>query len=139
MRITYQPDKKKILGLLPNYFKRIGLVIMVLAFLGGVILAVSVEWTKEHNEILKILSGNIFILGLLFIALSKDKIEDEQTLFIRLQSMAGAFVWAIIYVIVNPIIDFITSQSIGEMKARSLVSSMLFVYLIIYFVKKSGR
>ena len=139
MRITYRSDKKKILGLLPNYFKKIGLAIIILAFLGGVILVVTIEWTKEQFEMLKLFSGNLFILGLLFLALSKDKIEDEQTLFIRLQSMAGAFVWGIIYVIINPLIDLIISQPITEMKARSLIGSMLLVYLIIYFLKKSGR
>ena len=45
----------------------------------------------EYMEAAKTHGLNLFILGLLFIALAKDKTEDELTLLLKTKAFAGGF------------------------------------------------
>ena len=132
--------KKNKTSLLPNYFKTIGIVIMLLAFVPIVVLIIKkIQIAEAQKETFKILIMNFFILGLLFVALAKDKIEDEMTLYVRLKSMAFALSWAALYVIIKPLIDLIFKNAIGDLSSQQLVITMLFVYLTLYFFKKKSR
>jgi len=127
-------------GLLPNYFKTIGIVIMLLAFVPIVVVIVmKFEITQTQKETFKILTMDFFILGLLFVAWAKDKLEDEMTVYVRLKSMAFTFSWAVLYVIIKSLIDLIFKISIGDLSSQQLIITMLFVYLIMYFFKKKSR
>jgi hypothetical protein len=131
---------KNEIGLLPNYFKTIGIVIMLLTFVPIVVVIVmKIELAQVQKETLKILAMDFFILGLLFVALAKDKIEDEMTVYVRLKSMAFTFSWAVLYVIIKSVIDLIFKISTGDLSSQQLVITMLFVYLIMYFFKKKSR
>ena len=85
--------------LLPIYFKKIGLAVMIVAFVPAVIVkSMNVEVIQSQKELLRVCTLDAFILGLLFVALSKDKVEDEMTVAIRLKAMAFTFIWAVVYV-----------------------------------------
>ena len=99
---------KKKAVLLPKYFKKIGFAVMILAFLLTVVVkSMNVEMIQSQKELFRIFTLNAFILGLLFVAWSKDKVEDEMTIAIRLNAMAWAFGWAVLDVIVKPIVDLL--------------------------------
>lgn len=126
-------------GLLPNYFKKIGIVIMLLSVIPAIMIkALHIKLGVTSKEFLKLLTINIFILGLLFIAWSKDKIEDEMTVALRLKSMGFAFIWAIFYVIIAPFVNILVNYP-TDITGQSLVLSMLLVYLFMYYVQKKGR
>ena len=76
---------------------------------------------------------------MLFVAWSKDKVEDEMTVAIRLKAMAWTFGWAVLYVIVKPIVDLLFKDPIQDVTGQQVVMSMLFVYLIMYYLQKIGR
>lgn len=127
-------------GLLPRYFMKIGVVVMILVFIPIVIVkAINVEMVQVDRELFRIFALNVFILGLLFVAWAKDKVEDEMTLTIRLKAMAWTFGWAVLYVIIKPIIDVLFKDPIQDLNGQQVVLSMLFVYLIMYYLQKIGR
>lgn len=131
---------KKEAVLLPKYFKKIGLVVMILAFAPAVIVkSMNIEMLQSQKELFKIFTLNAFILGLLFVAWSKDKVEDEMTIAIRLKAMAWSFSWAVFYVIVMPIMDLLFKDPLQDLTGQQVVMSMLFVYLIMYYLQKTGR
>jgi hypothetical protein len=127
-------------GLLPNYFKKIGLAIMVLAFVPALLVkTMNIDMAQVQKETLKYLTMNLFILGLLFVAWAKDKTEDEMTLALRLKSLSFAFIWAVLYVVGKPLTDWLFKDGIADFKAQELVLSMLLVYLFMYLLQKKGR
>jgi len=127
-------------GLLPNYLKRVGIAVMLLAFVPAVIFkTMSIELTPSNKELFKLLSMNAFILGLLFVAWSKDKVEDEMTVAIRLKAMGWSFIMAVLVVIVKPFVDVLFKDPISDFKSQELIVSMLLVYLLMYYVQKKGR
>jgi hypothetical protein len=133
-------SRKKDHVLLPVNFKIIGLVVMILAFAPvAIVKSIGFEMEESQKEVFRVLTLNAFILGLLFVACSRDKIEDEMTVSIRLKSMSWTFVWAVFHVIIKPIIDLIFRDPIAAPTGQRVVMSMLFVYLIMYYVQKRSR
>ena len=131
---------KNEVALLPKHFKKIGLIVMILAFVPAVVVkSMNVEMVQSQKELFRIFTLNAFILGLLFVAWSKDKVEDEMTVAIRLKAMAWTFGWAVLYVIVKPIVDLLFKDPIQDLTGQQVVMSMLFVYLIMYYLQKIGR
>lgn len=113
---------------------------MVLAFVPEVIFkTVNIKLTPANKELLKLVTVNGFILGLLFIAWAKDKVEDEMTISIRLRSMGFSFISAVVFVIINPFVEMLFKIPISNLTSQNLVINMLFVYLIMYFFQKKGR
>lgn len=126
--------------LLPVYFKKVGLAVMILAFVPAIIVkSMNFELMQSQKELFRVLTLNAFILGLLFVAWSRDKVEDEMTVSIRLKSMSWTFTWAVLYVIITPLIDLLFKDPIDDLTGQQVVMSMLFVYLIMYYLQKRGR
>jgi hypothetical protein len=135
-------EKRRIIaaGLLPNYFRKAGIAVMVLAFVPILIVrAVNFPLSPASKEAFKLLSMNAFILGLLLIACARDKVEDELTIAIRHKSMIMGFIWGVLYLIIKPLIDMLVKDPITDLKGQELVLSMLLVFLLMYFVQKKGR
>jgi hypothetical protein len=131
---------KKQAVLLPKYFKIIGLVVMILAIVTAVFVkAMNIGMLQSQKELFRVFTLNAFIVGLLFVAWSRDKVEDEMTIAIRLKSMAWTFSYAVFNVIFKPIVDLLFKDPIQDLTGQQVVMSMLFVYLIIYYVQKIGR
>jgi len=137
--MEFLTNKKKY-TLLPVYFKKIGIVVILLSFLPLIIVkAFDIELIKSQKELFKTLTLNILILGMVFIAWSRDKIEDEMTMSIRLSSMAWTFLWAILLVVIKPLFDFLFYGTSSVFTAQPLVIMMLFYYLFVYYQKKRAR
>ena len=133
-------SKKNKTGLLPHYFKRIGIVVMILAFVPAISFkAMGLELTQAQKTLFKLMTMNGFILGLLFMAWAKDKVEDEMTIALRLKSMGFAFLWAVLFVVLKPLTDLLFKSSSAESTAQGLVVSMLLVYFFLYSLQKKGR
>ena len=133
-------DKKKTngLGLLPHSFKKIGLLVMALAILIPLALMLTFPAVlKENKEIGRLVSMNAIILGLLFIAIAREKIEDERTIMIRMKTMSFTFVWGVLMVVIQPFINLLFKDD-SMVKADSIVFSMLFFYLLVYSWQKKA-
>jgi len=134
------------LRLLPNYFKKIGLgivliwaLIVVLIFLKIINLHLSEENLSEDNLLLlKRLIFTPLLIGLFLIGASKDKIEDELTLLIRLRSILWAFFFGTGYVILIPFMDFLAGSR-TEHKPETIIMMMLIAYIMNYYRQKRNR
>ena len=89
---------------LPNRFKTIG--IGVIAFS---LVSIIVNKTSVDNGLLTQTAKYGILLGLLFISLSKEKIEDELMINLKMQSYTFAFVISVIITLTNPLFTYITS------------------------------
>lgn len=126
-----------IAALFPNYFKKIGLG-MILTSIAVVLITkfLAVEITETQKEIYKSIFFDVFILGLFFIAWSKDKIEDEMTLLIRLKAIGFTFMTSVFYLILRPLVDIILGDTPNDMSAPELMMFMLFMYILFYKMQK---
>jgi len=79
---------------------------------------------------------NGFILGLLFVALAKERIEDEMIAQMRLKAMSQTFITAVLYVIVRPFMDLVFRDPIQDVTGQFLVIFMLLGYLLNFHGQK---
>ncbi len=124
-------------GLLPPYFKYIGwgimgvLVILYFAFFSS--------WSDfKSHEIIKTIFEIILILALLIITISRERIEDERILDIRIKAAASVAVIAVIYpagmrvvklILINENLDL-------EISGFWLAIAMFYWYFYIFWILK---
>ena len=128
----------KPLNLLPNYFKKIGLGFI----LASVVFVVSVKifgihLTAEKKEMMKTISRDVVLLGMMFLAFSKEKDEDELTMLIRMKALASAFVYIVIFKIVSDVFGIIDQELIENMNGYFF--QMMIWYFFIYYSAKLLR
>ena len=130
-------DKKNNrLKLLPNYYKKIGIgLILLTALIFIFLIIIRPTATQNTKELVKILLQSFFLIGLLIIAIARDRVENESIYFLRLKSMSMAFVFGVVYVIVNPLISILFGY-IEVMAARELIIDMVLFYLILFYIQK---
>jgi hypothetical protein len=122
---------------LPNYFKKIGVVLIVLTFAPILFIKLmGVDISLYDKNLFRIITFDLFILGLLFVVWAKDKIEDERVIFIKFKSMAWAFFLAVLFALVKPLMDFVFEYRVADLPSQILVISMLVVYILFYFIQK---
>jgi hypothetical protein len=126
------------LRLLPRYFSKISFG-MILATICFVLLTVS-ETITFDKEIAKTISKSLFLISLLIIALTKNKIEDELTIVIRLKALAASFIWGVLVVIIDSLINLISDGSFLSNKGvTELLLSMFLFYFLMVFIYKRNR
>lgn len=121
---------------LPLYYKWVGLALMIISagFIGYANLN-DLDLGGE-NERYKVLTLSVFILGAFFLAFAREKEEDERLLVLKLRSLAISFAWAVIMVVIRPVLDVIFGDELSLMSSQSLVLSMLIAYLMVYYLQK---
>lgn len=128
-----------LIPLLPVYFKKIGVALLIISFLPLTIIKIKhVELGEAQKEMVRYVSMNVFIFGLFLIAWAKDKVEDDQTTAIRVKSLFIAFIFAVVSIVFKPLTDLLFSIPIKDMKGQEVAGTMLFVYLLFYYSQKKG-
>lgn len=98
---------------LPNWFKKIGIGIILISIVAFFVNKFSIE-----DIDIKLISKYGILVGLLLISISKENIEDELITSLRMQSYTFSFIaGVIITLLTNPIFNFIAnfiSQRQGE-------------------------
>jgi hypothetical protein len=125
----------KPLNLMPNYFKKIGLgLILSTLFFMISTKVVGFHFIPEKKVIIKVFLRDIAILGMFFIAFSKEKDEDELTMQIRLKALASAFVFFIFSQISWDIINLISGEPLEAIKG-DVFQSMIWYFFSYYTIK----
>jgi hypothetical protein len=101
-------------------------------------IATNMKPPQRMRGLFSLLSGDALILGMLFIALAKDKVEDEMVKDVRLKSMARAFVAAVGFVLLKPLLDLVFRLPVADFTGQELIGFMLLIYLMI-FRNQKGR
>lgn len=86
---------------LGNQYKKIGIIIAI----GSFVLMIARKYVEDSEWVKPILHG-VLLLGLLIVSLSKEKQEDEFIDSLRSQSYRLAFLMAIVYSLVQPLINY---------------------------------
>ena len=132
---------KKVLPLFPNYFKKIGLGIILLNIIFLVLVKLylrDLDLFQNYKSEIKILSFDILLIGIFIICLSEDKVEDERTLVLRTQSMAMAFLFGIGTTLIGPFISILFNDPIEFEESKSVIFLMLFTYLVFFIGRKKS-
>ncbi len=91
---------------LPNKFKAIGLGIFIVSLLFTLALPFTLE-NYEHNNLFDKAVKSLLLLGLLVISISKEKVEDELIITLRMKSYSYAFIGGVLYVMIMPYVNFL--------------------------------
>ena len=86
---------------LPHSFKKLGIAIALLSFISLFVNKFSVN-LPEYRSIARY--G--MLIGMLLISISKEQIEDELIAQLRMQSYTVAFIFAVVYTIALPFLDY---------------------------------
>jgi cytochrome c biogenesis protein CcdA len=121
-------------GLLPTYFKIVGIAVILSSFV--VMYLLKNVFTPEQKPIAKVISLNIAIIGLFFIAWTRDKIEDEMSVQMRFHSMAGAFLFGFMYAVLHPFIGFFLNDPELDISGQQLIMTMLMFFIFTYAIKR---
>jgi len=90
---------------LPHRFKIVGLAVILIS---GAAILINI-WSVDNLEIKQVAKYGILV-GLLFISMSKEKIEDELVRLLRMQSYTFAFIAGVVYTLLsNPIVNYIAN------------------------------
>ena len=133
-------ELNKPLRLLPGVFKKIGVfMIFLVAAIFLYVVIIRPAATQQTKEITKAALFSGFTLGLFFIAISRDKIEDELTQVIRLKAMALAFITGIVLGIIYPFVSFLFHEPLEFSKGNELIMNMLLTYFLVFSFLKFMR
>ncbi|WP_430408380.1 hypothetical protein [Kordia sp.] len=135
-------EKFKKFGL-PNSFKKIGIALIVFAFLFLIIRKIlDIDIALGFKFIFK----RATLVGLLMIAISKEKVEDEMIRTIRGQAFSMAFIAGVVYTLIQPLINYIVSFFIEKDKDPltdvgdfQILWFMLTMYLVFFYMIKKRQ
>jgi type IV secretory pathway VirB3-like protein len=122
---------------LPVVFKKIGLAIILLSIV--FIIAVKLAYVSINvlqHEVFRVISFNAILLGLLLIAISKDKTENETSHAYRLKAFSWTFTWTVLAFIIRPLVDLLAGDAIDVIPGQVVIMNMLLGYLLLYYSLK---
>ncbi len=140
----------KNLKLLPNYFKYIGWIVIFIAgfyFMSmAITLLISFDVYEKiwfFNVPMKIgmyleeYNYNLFLIGVMLLAFTREKIEDERIKSYRIKAMSLSLIFAVLFVIIQPLVKNLLLDLPHETQSAQLVmiSSMIF-YLGVFRVMR---
>jgi len=124
---------------LPNYYKKIGWMGFILSF---VILIATKFFDGDFSVFIEILK-RLLLVFLLIVVMSKEKVEDEMIKSIRSQAFSFAFVGAVAYTLLQPVVNLIVSSVVQPDKVIfedlgdfQILWFMMIVYLVIFMKLK---
>ncbi len=132
---------KNELRLLPNYFKKIGLGIILLSILFVVFIVLFLkdsDFFQNHKLAFKIFTFDFILFGIFIICLSREKVEDERIVLLRTQSMAFAFIFGVGFTIFGPPIAVLFGDPLSKGDPHQIIFTMLFMYLVYFIGRKKS-
>ncbi|MBC5838962.1 hypothetical protein [Flavobacterium muglaense] len=123
---------------LPNKFKKVGLVLIIVSIL-AIVSSVKLYFTDlRSQDLFERIAKTGMILGLLMISISKEKVEDELISKIRMQSFNYAVISAVLIYSLVPFIHYIFILSFSKVatiegsKDTAILSFLLFLQILIF-------
>ncbi|WBL23290.1 hypothetical protein [Zunongwangia sp. HRR-M8] len=124
------------LKLLPHKFKIVGCLLLAISI---VLFGIAVtEIVSVEKEITKNIFFDLILIAFLILALSKEKIEDERSMKLRLVAFAATFLYGVLFAVVSPFVSILFHGSFEiDFHASQLLFTMFLWYFgVFYFMKK---
>jgi L-asparagine transporter-like permease len=109
----------------------------------SLILILSTKFIDGNFDVLKTILKNTMLIGLLVVTISKEKIEDEFIENLRSKSFSLAFILGVVYVLVQPLINYVVAMLVEPKKASfenlgdfQILWFLLIVYLTAFWSLK---
>ena len=126
----------KSLTLLPNKFKVIGFLLLLVTIPIIFFIGFLFPELKTHPELLKSSASILIMAGFALVIFSREKIEDEFVENCRTKSFALSFTIGIVSYIINEVFHIIDSDS-NKTIFQSLFNQCLFYVVVFYMLKKN--
>jgi len=94
---------------LPNGFKKVGVILVIVSFA-----VLVMNKLVFDNELLRSVLKHAILVGLLVISLSKEKIEDERIVNLRMRSFMFAFVIGVLFALLTPLLAYLIDLLLGN-------------------------
>lgn len=127
-------ENQKDMNLLPTIFKKVALGILLLTVL-FMVLALS-KTINMQAELAKSITKTGFLISLLIFALTKNKVEDELTLKIRLSAFTGSFIVGVVFIITEPFIKLLFGDSFMSDKGAAEILIIMFLFYFMSFYSR---
>jgi len=128
------------LNLLPHYFKKIGLSLVLLCMLVPIAFKLFYfQIAPIKKEMIKMIVRDIVIIGMFFIVFSREKLEDELTLLLRMKSLASGVVFGIANAITMDVLNICQSEPYKPIDAFGVIFFILFSHIVYYYLAKLKR
>ncbi len=124
---TNQTDLK----LLSPIFKKIAFGIMALSIVFLILNATKI--LSIEKEAIETITKSGFLVSLLLLAVTRNKVEDERTLKIRLKAFTASFIYGVIIVIINPLINF---NFMAKSAINILITMFIFYFILVFLMKR---
>lgn len=124
-RIQLEKMNKFQLG---NPYKKLGFTVTITSF----VLIIAIKYIDNPVWLKPFLHG-ILLISLLLISVSKEKIEDEYIDSLRSQSYRLAFILAIVYALLQPIVNVVVSyvlQQDNEYESFNYFQVLFFMLIV---------
>ncbi len=121
------------LNLLPNYYKKIALVLIIIAIAIPIIMLQFK--TSSYLYLFKSATKILIIVAGLFLIFSKEKAEDEMKYILRLRAISFAFITGVSFYLVDEshVIDYFETSPVTTFQ---FITSVEFWYLIYFYILK---
>ena len=120
--------------LLPNYFKKIALVLLMGTFVFIVLKAADIISIDKKLWIFLVLHG--ILIAFLFLAFSKDKFEDELIAQIRFRALAIALLFGTLFFLLSSISAFVLKSKSQPFNPFILYMIFMYYFWVFYRMKK---
>lgn len=124
-------ENQKDLNLLPTIFKKVALGILLLTVLFMVLALL--KTINMEGELAKSIAKTGFLISLLIFALTKNKVEDELTLKIRLGAYTGSFIAGVVFLIVEPFIKLLFGDGFLFDRGGTEILVIMFLFYFVNF------
>ena len=124
------------LKLLPHKFKIVGYVLLAISLVLFIIS--STDLIAVEKEIIKNGFFDLVLIAFLVLALSKEKVEDERSMKLRLLAFAATFLYGVIFALISPFGSILFNGSFEiDLQANQLLFTMFLWYFgVFYFMKR---
>ena len=99
---------------LPNKFKIVGLVVVIVSILSIVTSLKIYILDVKYHELFERIALSVSVIGLLIISISREKIEDELIAKIRMQSYHYAVLGTVLFYLAIPFVHFIIELLLSD-------------------------
>ena len=124
-------------NLLPNYFKKIGLIFGSLSIIFLISNLSYPDLVQSNQQLVKWIFKDLLLISLLLIAFAKEKNESEQLNKIRFEKLKQSVLFGGVVLIFDSISELAFDKGDMDMKTGyEIVLMILFFYLITYNLRK---
>ena len=124
-------------NLLPNYFKKIGLIFGSLSIIFLISNLSYPDLIQSNQQLVKWIFKDFLLISLLLIAFAKEKNESEQLNKIRFEKLKQSVLFGGVVLIFDSISELAFDKGDMDMKTGyEIVLMILFFYLITYNLRK---